>query len=83
MAAYYISFILILNILQHIYGIMASVLDIVVFGIVPKVPFPEGICWGADKSALASTKSGTNYDNLINLALIYLQFTFNIFGKER
>jgi hypothetical protein len=32
MAAYYISFILILNILQHIYGIMASVLDIVVFG---------------------------------------------------
>ena len=50
MAAYYISFvyfILILNILQHIYGIMASVLDTIIFGIVPKVPFPEGICWGA------------------------------------
>jgi hypothetical protein len=38
--AAYILFILILNTLQHIYGIMASVLDTVVFRIVPKVAFP-------------------------------------------
>jgi sugar/nucleoside kinase (ribokinase family) len=59
--AAYISFIFILNILQHIYGIMASVLDTVAAGdafnsvsgkaLYQKLPFPEGICSGAVSGA--------------------------------